>query len=385
MAKSETCLVQARAISFAIPPRAGAIMRAYNSSEHPFFFGVTLVIVILNFIVFFHELSLGDQVDQYVQSYGFTPAKLNATLNSASAPGASLDTPSVWTTFITSMFLHSGWEHILSNMLFLVLLGPRVEGRMGSWQYLIFYFIAGIVGSWFMYFMNPASATPGIGASGAIAGVIGAALITDPTAYIWIPPQIFVPVWLFGPFWFISEFWMAEKAAQGDMVAHWVHVGGFCTGLITGFLIRRNRGPAIVAPPVPQAVADLAGLPSVAIPVPPRAAVRVAASAASVHPGAPASPHPPISPRTPEEGAVHQVASHSIRKHKSVAFWIILAIALIVTVSNIRQDIVGALGGGLFTFLMLLGIWTGAEHLYAYASMRLRQSSPPAATPTPAP
>jgi Rhomboid family len=252
------------------------------------------------------------------------------------------------------MFLHSGWEHILSNMLFLVLLGPRVEGRMGSWQYLIFYFLAGIAGSWLMYFMNPASATPGIGASGAIAGVIGAALITDPTAYVWVPPQFFVPVWLFAPIWFISEFWMAAKSAQGDMVAHWVHVGGFCTGLVTGFLIRRNPAPV--------------------------SAMQISAQSADAHPGAPASPRPPIAPRTIQEGMVHQFTSHRIHKHKSLAVWIILAFSILVVIVNLNRDVFAALGDGLFTSLVLLGLWTGGEHLLAHLAAKWRGK--PTQTPT---
>jgi membrane associated rhomboid family serine protease len=356
-------------------------MRAYDSSQHPYFFGVTLAIVILNFIVFFHELSLGDQVDQYVQTYGFTPAKLSAALGSSSASDSTAS-PSVWTTFITSMFLHSGWEHILSNMLFLVLLGPRVEGRMGSWQYLIFYFLAGIIGSLTIYFANPASATPGIGASGAIAGVIGAALVTDPTAYVWMPPQLFVPVWFFGPFWFFSEFYMAAKAAQGDMVAHWVHVGGFCTGLIAGFLIRRNHAPAIVAKPVPQTLANLE-TPHLAAERAPEIAV-AAPSLKAEHPGAPASPHPPISPRTAQEDAVHRATSKSIHKHKPIMVWIILAFAVLVTIGDWSQDGGGAIGVGVFTFLFLLGIWTGVEHLFAFVYHKLRANPPQNPTPTPA-
>jgi hypothetical protein len=200
---------------------------------------------------------------------------------------------------------------------------------------------------------------------------------------VWLPPQIFVPVWLFGPFWFISEFWMAAKGSQGDLVAHWVHVGGFCTGLITGLVIRSRHAPAVAgvslsSPAIssaPQAgTASIAPVSVAQNPLPVAAGLSRAAFQACKpgHPGAPASPCPPIAPRTVQEAVVHHAASQNIHKRKPIAVWIILAFALLVVIGNIGRNVGAAIGAGIFVFLILLGLWTGGEHLLAYALVKMR-------------
>jgi membrane associated rhomboid family serine protease len=153
---------------------------------------------------------------------------------------------------ITSQFLHGGWLHLLGNMLFLLIFGNNVEDRMGRIKYLLFYLATGIIAAYGFALASPDSHETLIGASGAIAGVLGAYLVMFPRARVWslIPFFFFIPLrlpaWLVLGMWFVLQWAYASGAAvssAGD-VAYLAHVVGFVFGVLVGFAVRRTGGPA---------------------------------------------------------------------------------------------------------------------------------------------
>jgi membrane associated rhomboid family serine protease len=208
---------------------------------------VTFGLVLVNVLVFLFELSLGDGVERLFQSAGVIP--LEFTVNRDVPPPAPI--PGVYyTTLITSMFLHGGLLHIGSNMLFLWIYGDNVEDSMGHGRFLLFYLLCGLVASATHIFFNWGSRIPSVGASGAIAGVLGAYLILFPSASIrtllFLGPFITmtrVPALILIGFWFVTQVFSGILALgeteQTAGVAFWAHVGGFVAGLVLIFLFRR--------------------------------------------------------------------------------------------------------------------------------------------------
>jgi membrane associated rhomboid family serine protease len=152
---------------------------------------------------------------------------------------------------ITSQFLHGGWLHLLGNMLFLLIFGNNVEDRMGRLKFLIFYLVSGIVAAYGFALASPDSRETLIGASGAIAGVLGAYLVMFPKARVWslVPFLFFIPLrlpaWLVLGFWFVLQWVYATGTAvssSGD-VAYLAHVVGFVFGVLVGLVVRRTTGP----------------------------------------------------------------------------------------------------------------------------------------------
>lgn len=201
---------------------------------------VNWMLIILNGMVFYYELKLSEEgLFRFIHTWGLVPFQL------ASAPAAT------WPTLFTSMFLHGGWFHILSNMWVLFIFGDNVEDRMGSGRYLIFYLSCGVAAALLQTYLSLASATPMIGASGAIAGVLGAYLILFPRSRIASLVPIFfiftiveVPAVLFLGFWFVSQLfsgWQSLLGADMSAVAWWAHIGGFIFGMIAVRLFARNR------------------------------------------------------------------------------------------------------------------------------------------------
>src|SRR5262245_51434636 len=129
---------------------------------------VTVALIGINVVAFLYELTLGSQLDAFVQAFGAVPAEL--TSGRDLAPRAPLG--NVYLTLFTSMFLHGGWLHLLSNMLYLWIFGDNVEEAMGHVKYLIFYLFCGIVATLAQVAIGPSSTIPSVGASGAIAGVL---------------------------------------------------------------------------------------------------------------------------------------------------------------------------------------------------------------------
>jgi membrane associated rhomboid family serine protease len=200
---------------------------------------ITWVILLLNTVVFLFELSLGKSgLQGFVNTFSLVPARL-----SSNAQWFAI-------TLFTHMFLHGGWFHFLSNMWILFIFGDNVEDRMGPVGFFLFYVMSGLAAGGMQTLIDPASTTPALGASGAIAGVMGAYLLMYPRAKVvtWIP--IFIVGWIvdvlaifFLVFWFVSQLFFGVSGAGG--VAWWAHIGGFVFGLLVSPLFRWRPQPMI--------------------------------------------------------------------------------------------------------------------------------------------
>ena len=198
------------------------------------------MLIIANAAVFWFELQIGEAALQnFIFTWGLVPAQF------LSAPADA------WLTIFTSMFLHGGWFHLLSNMWVLYIFGDNIEDRVGAVPYLFFYLLSGAAAALIQTFIAQDSSVPMIGASGAIAGVLGAYLISYPGARIAsLVPILFiftivdVPAILFLIFWFVSQLYSGLFAIQGGSasgIAWWAHIGGFIFGLImVSFFGRRT-------------------------------------------------------------------------------------------------------------------------------------------------
>lgn len=201
---------------------------------------VTGGLIALNVSVFLYELLLGSRVDQFYMAWGAIPAYITDPLNH----------PLAFVTLFTSMFIHGGWTHLIGNMLYLWIFGDNVEDVLGRVGYLAFYLTAGIGAGLAQVVIAPSSQIPGIGASGAIAGVLAVYLVLFPAA----PVRVLVPGFYFMRvarvpslivlgFWFIIQLFNgflslgAMSVATGG-VAWFAHIGGFVIGLGVGFLVR---------------------------------------------------------------------------------------------------------------------------------------------------
>jgi len=219
-------------------------LKDHNPTERTPF--VTIAIIAVNVLVFIYELSLGRDLPRFLASFGAVPYEITHLQDLVGvyrgspvvqAPGP----PFLPITLLTSMFLHGGVMHIFGNMLFLWIFGNNVEDILGPVKFIFFYLACGLAASFTQIAMNPDSLTPTIGASGAVAGVLGAYLIAFPRArvltlvFLIIFVQfIDVPAALLLVFWFALQFFMAfgslgSKAGSG--VAWFAHVGGFITGI----------------------------------------------------------------------------------------------------------------------------------------------------------
>jgi len=207
---------------------------------------VNYLIIGLNVVVFLMEMNAGRHADVLVSRLGVVPARLTHQLATMHVG---------WRTFlpfITSMFLHGGWIHLIGNMLFLYIFGDNVEDRFGHVRYFFFYFISGIAAALTQVYINPDSAAPMIGASGAIAGVLGAYVLMFPTARILTLIPIFfffqlveLPAFIFLGLWFLLQIvsGLLALGIGGDAggVAWWAHIGGFGAGAILMPILKRRR------------------------------------------------------------------------------------------------------------------------------------------------
>ncbi len=206
---------------------------------------VTLLLIAINCIIFFYQISLGPKLDQrLVFRYGMVPARVEAAVTTQSGhPEIALE------SFFTSMFLHSGWLHLIGNMWFLWIFGDNVEDALGHFGYLIFYLTCGIFAGITHTFFNWGSRMPAIGASGAIAGVMGAYIVFFPRARVLtlVPLIVFfftvrIPAWVILGYWFFLQFITGVGSLGVDTaggVAVWAHVGGFVLGALIAFMIHR--------------------------------------------------------------------------------------------------------------------------------------------------
>ena len=201
---------------------------------------INLALIAANVLAFLYELQLSPSaLERFIFTWGSIPVDLTSHPTQA------------WLTIFTAMFLHGGWFHLLSNMWFLYIFGDNVEGRMGGTRYLIFYLLSGVAAVLLQTYLLPSSQVPMIGASGAIAGVLGAYLISFPHARIAsLVPILFiftiidVPAVIFLILWFIFQLYSGLFAMQGASasgIAWWAHIGGFIFGvLMVSFFARRT-------------------------------------------------------------------------------------------------------------------------------------------------
>jgi membrane associated rhomboid family serine protease len=187
-----------------------------------------VLLIIANVIAFFYEMQLRPSALQaFVFQWGLIPSHFWK------------DPSTFWITIFTAMFLHGSWIHIISNMWMLFLFGDNVEARMGSFRYLIFYLLSGTAAGLLQAYVLPHSDQPMIGASGAIAGVLGAYLILYPHSRIAsLVPILFIftiieiPAFLFLLFWFAVQIYSGLFSMQGTGIAWWAHIGGFLFGIL---------------------------------------------------------------------------------------------------------------------------------------------------------
>ena len=220
-------------------------LRDQNKSRtFPF---INYALIAVSGLVFLYEVSLGQHVGLFVQAFAVIPSHVTAVVfhgNFSVQPVISL---------FTALFLHGGWMHLIGNMLYLYIFGDNVEDRLGHGSYLMFYLLCGLGASLTEVFIRPDSSVPLIGASGAIAGVLGAYFLLFPRAKVLtvIPLFVFFPVvevsaFFFLGFWFVLQFIQGSLSFAGDAaggVAWWAHAGGFVMGaiLLPFFLLARRR------------------------------------------------------------------------------------------------------------------------------------------------
>jgi membrane associated rhomboid family serine protease len=198
---------------------------------------VTIGLIVVNALVFLYMLTLpGVMLEGFVAAYAVVPAWFSVP------------------TVFTSQFLHAGWMHIIGNMLYLWIFGDNVEDRLGHVRYLVFYLGAGAVAAILQVLFNPFSAVPMLGASGAIAGVMGAYFVLYPQSRVLTAIFVLIffdlveiPAVFFLGIWFLMQLLsgvgsLGVSNAAGGGTAFWAHVGGFVMGVAVGLVLRaRDR------------------------------------------------------------------------------------------------------------------------------------------------
>ena len=197
---------------------------------------VTVGLIVVNVLVFLYELVLPDlPLERFVATFAVVPASF------------------WWPSMLTSQFLHGGWMHILWNMLYLWIFGDNVEDRLGHLRYLVFYLASGAAAAALQLLFNPFSTVPMLGASGAIAAVMGAYFVLYPQSrvltaifLVFFFDLIEIPAIFFLGIWFllqlINGLGSLGVTADGGGTAFWAHIGGFVVGIATGAVLRsRDR------------------------------------------------------------------------------------------------------------------------------------------------
>jgi membrane associated rhomboid family serine protease len=209
----------------------------YDTVRSRRFPAINLMLIVMNVLAFLYEIRMDPSaLRAFIFEWGLIPARLLS------------DPSTAWMTIFTSMFLHGGWFHIINNMWVLFIFGDNVEARMGDVRYLIFYLLSGVAAVLLQTYVLSSSAEPMIGASGAVAGVLGAYLILFPHSRIAsLVPILFIftiieiPAVIFLLFWFASQLYSGLFAIQGSSgsgIAWWAHIGGFLFGSSMVFFFR---------------------------------------------------------------------------------------------------------------------------------------------------
>ena len=211
----------------------GGMVRLGDASRHPARVPVVTAGIIVDVVVFVLELMRGET---FVMQWSAVPAQIVSGHH--------------WITILTAMFMHGSWSHIIGNMIFLWAFAPEIEDAMGRGRYLVFYLVGGLVAMLTQVLADPHSTVPNLGASGAIAAVMGAFLVTYPRdqirtlLFIFVFARIrFVPAALLIGFWFLTQLFHAGAVAQVQTggVAYLAHIGGFIFGASTARLFEDSR------------------------------------------------------------------------------------------------------------------------------------------------
>jgi len=188
---------------------------------------VTLILILINVLVFVYELTLSRYgLNRFIGTYGMVPDRFH------------------WSQLLTSMFIHGGFMHILGNMWFLWVFGRGIEDLLGHGRFVIFYLVCGVIAGLIQMLVNPSSPIPTVGASGAIAGVMGGYLVKFPRARVVTLIFLFIfittvdlPAFVLLLYWFAIQFFSGfgsiadSQAWQGSDVAYFAHIGGFLAGM----------------------------------------------------------------------------------------------------------------------------------------------------------
>jgi membrane associated rhomboid family serine protease len=223
---------------------------------------VVYIIIAINAVVFlvFQQATGTEAGAEFTYAYSVVPYEITHNVDLVAPvpiPGGraipQFPGPApIWLTILTSMFMHGGWMHILGNMLYLWIFGDNIEDNFGHAKFLIFYLVCGIAASFSHIFVDPNSAIPSLGASGAIAGVLGAYLIMFPRnrvrtllplGFLWTTIEL--PAVVVLGFWIViqifSQYTATFKQSGGGGVAYMAHIGGFAVGLVLCLLFRRRN------------------------------------------------------------------------------------------------------------------------------------------------
>jgi membrane associated rhomboid family serine protease len=199
---------------------------------------VTVILIALNVIMFLLEFSAGEG---FIQQFAFIPARFS-------------ESPAAYAyTVLTAMFLHGGWMHLFGNMLFLWIFGDNVEDRLGRFQFLLFYLLTGVAATFAQYAIAPNSPIPNVGASGAIAGVLGSYILMFPRSRVNVlmgrqvvamPAVIVLGMWIAVQlFSGMGSIAYTDESANVGGVAYMAHIGGFAAGFLITLLFRKSMSP----------------------------------------------------------------------------------------------------------------------------------------------
>ena len=204
---------------------------------------VTAGLLLATLAGFALELAQGDQLEPFLRRWGLVPTDVRQVLQGGP------ESPAALVTLLTSPFLHAGWLHLASNLLYLAVFGPPVEQRLGGGRFALVYLASGVLGGLAHLLAQPGSAQPAIGASGAVAGTVAAHLALAPGATLGsLAPVLFLRVVENTPALVLLLLWLATQLLSGvaslttsTSVAWWAHVAGFLTGLACAVLLRPRR------------------------------------------------------------------------------------------------------------------------------------------------
>ncbi|MCT8974529.1 rhomboid family intramembrane serine protease [Microbaculum marinisediminis] len=228
-----------------------------NPLRHLPFQYVTVALIVVNVFVYVVFVSglFADALETTAYTFGLIPAVFN---DYRELPAQYAVVPESF-TLLTYQFVHGGFLHLASNMLFLWVFGDNVEDAMGHWRFLTFYLLCGVAAALVHDFAQPQSVAPLVGASGAVSGVIAAYLMLHPNVKVWVLVLWRVPLrlkaaWVLG-FWVVLQVFSVLTAAENESVAWWAHIGGLAAGAVLVVFMRRrgvplfDRGLVTAVPP----------------------------------------------------------------------------------------------------------------------------------------